>query len=71
MGIRVDVKTAGEHLIEVPARDDVVALLVLGLDELAQLLCLSDLALAVVIGFEMQVDEHKLLVAALDGQVTD
>ena len=63
VGVRVNVKAAGENLIEVPARDDVVALLILGLDELAQLLCLGDLALAVVIGFEMQIDEHKLLVA--------
>ena len=66
---RVNVKASGEDLIEVPARDDVVALFVLARYEVAQLICLGYLALAVVVGLKVEIHEHELLVAAVYRQI--
>ena len=69
VGVRIDRQAAGKDLIEVAARNDVIALRVFVLNESAQLLCLGDLALAGVVCFQMEVYQHKLLVAALDREI--
>ena len=60
MRVGVFVKPVGEYLIEVAAGDDIVALFVLGLNKLTQLLCLRDLALAVVISLQVEIYDNEL-----------
>ena len=68
MRVGVYIERAGEDLVEIAAGDHIVALLVFALDKIAQLLGLGDLALAVVIGLEMEVHKAELLVGPLDRQ---
>ena len=63
------VKSAGEDLVKVAAGNDIVALLVFALDKLTKLLGLGDLALAVVVCLEVEVNDDKPLIRAGDGQV--
>ena len=65
----VVLQAPGEELVEVAAGDHVIALLILGFDEVSELPGLGDLALAAVIGLQVQVHQHQLLLAPLDGQV--
>ena len=58
--VGVFVKPVGEYLIEVTAGDDIVALFVFRLNKLTQLLCLRDLALAVVISLQVEIYDDKL-----------
>lgn len=55
------VQPAGENLIKISAGNDIVALFVFRFYKLAQLLGLGDFALAVVIRFKVEIDEHELL----------
>ena len=64
---RIGVQRAGEGLIPVAARDNVVALGVFLVQQAKKLLGLSLLPLAVVIGLQMEVDQNELPFAALDG----
>ena len=69
MRIRIDVEAAGENLVEVSAGDHIVAFFILAEDEFPELICLGDLALTAVIGLQVEIDEHKLLVAPLNRQI--
>lgn len=67
--VGVFLKPIGENLIEVAAGYNIVALFVLGLNKLTQLLCLRDLALAVVISLQMEIYDNKLAVCSGYGQI--
>ena len=66
---RIGLETAGEGLVEIAAGDDIVALLIFALNELAQLIGLGDFALPAVVGLEVEIDEYELLVRPLDRQI--
>ena len=60
-----------EALVEIAARNDIVALFIFLLKDLQEQLCLRSLALAVVIGLQMQVDDDQLLLDAVLGLALD
>ena len=67
MGIRINCKAIRERLIEISSCNDIVSLFVFLLDIFLELLSLRKLPLAVIIGFKVKIDNHKLLIASLDG----
>ena len=68
---RIFFKGAGEGLIEVAAGDYIVALFVFRLQKFTKHFCLGGLALAVVVGFEVQVHYNELGVGSLNVTVAD
>ena len=60
---------AGEIMVEVAAADNVIALFILCCQKLHKHFGLGGLSLTVIVGLQMQVYQHKLLVAALNGEI--